>query len=424
MQIGFIMPTTVFNYKGTKLSTGGVDLQSLADKYGSPLYVYNNDHIIDNYNNFMNAFNGNATAHFAMKSNSNQAILTALVNAGCGMDIVSGGELQRAISAGCNPNKIIFSGVAKTDAEMADALNAGILQINVESVAEINQLNDVAKSLGKIAPVALRVNPNVDAGTHDKISTGKKTDKFGIDIDLAVDLYNEMQAMENIEPCGISVHIGSQLMSAKPFVESYKKVAELAETLIAGGIKLQRLDLGGGLGICYEPNDTAPDVNEYAKMVNDTVGHLNLDLHFEPGRWLVGNAGCLIGRVENVKSNDVKTFVLCDVAMNDLVRPTLYNAYHHILPLNETDETITADLVGPVCESGDYMAKDRKLAKMERGDYFAVLSAGAYGMTMADNYNTRPTPAEVLIVNGKDYLVRERQTIDELINRDIVPDIF
>ena len=418
------MPTTVFNYKDSKLSTGGINLQSLAEKYGTPLYVYNNDHIIDNYNLFMGAFDNKATAHFAMKSNSNQAILSSLVSAGCGMDIVSGGELQRAILAGCNPNKIIFSGVAKTDTELESALNAGILQINVESIGEIHQLNLVAKSLGKIAPVALRVNPNVDAGTHDKISTGKKTDKFGIDIEHTVDLYNEMQAMENIDPCGISVHIGSQLMSAEPFVESYKKVAELAETLIAGGIDLKRLDLGGGLGICYEPNDTAPDVKEYAKMVNDTVGHLNLDLHFEPGRWLVGNAGALIGRVENVKSNDVKTFVLCDVAMNDLVRPTLYNAYHHILPLNESSDTITADLVGPVCESGDYMAKDRKIAKIGRGDYFAVLSAGAYGMTMADNYNTRPTPAEVLIVEGKDYLIRERQTIDELITRDIVPNIL
>ncbi|MGB1361139.1 MAG: diaminopimelate decarboxylase, partial [Alphaproteobacteria bacterium] len=316
------MSTTVFNYNGGKLSTGGIDLQSLAEKYGTPLYVYNNDHIIDNYNSFMNAFDGKCVAHFAMKSNSNQAILTGLAKAGCGMDIVSGGELQRAIKAGVSPDKIIFSGVAKSDSELADALNAGILQINVESVEEIHQLNDVAKELGKVAPVALRVNPNVDAGTHDKISTGKKTDKFGIDIELAPELYKQMNAMDNINPVSISVHIGSQLMSAEPFVESYKKVAELAETLIASGTQLKRLDLGGGLGICYEKSDTPPDVNEYAKMVNDTVGHLNLDLHFEPGRWLVGNAGALIGRVENVKSNDVKTFVLGDVAMNDLVRPT------------------------------------------------------------------------------------------------------
>ena len=220
-----------------------------------------------------------------------------------------------------------------------------------------------------------------------------------------------MIAMKNIDPQGISIHIGSQLMSAEPFVASYKKVAELAEKLIKNNINLKRLDLGGGLGICYKTSDSAPDVNEYAKMVFDTVGHLNLDLHFEPGRWLVGNAGALIGKVENIKSNDLKTFILCDVGMNDLVRPTLYNSYHHILPLNEINEYINADLVGPVCESGDYLCKNRKIAKMSKGDYFAVLSAGAYGMTMANNYNSRVNPAEVLVVGNKSYLIRKGKTL-------------
>ena len=418
------MPSTVFNYKNGKLTTNGIQLEELVKQYSTPLYVYNNDYIIDNYNKFMNAFDNKCTAHYAMKANSNQAILKSLAVAGCGMDIVSGGELKRALTAGVDTKKIIFSGVAKTDNELSDALNADILQINIESEDEIYRLNNVAKELGKIAPVALRVNPNVDAGTHDKISTGKKTDKFGIDIDLAISIYDKMVAMENIDPQGISVHIGSQLMSAEPFVASYKKIAELAEKLIDNNINLKRLDLGGGLGICYKTSDNPPDVNEYAKMVFDTVGHLNLDLHFEPGRWLVGNAGALIGKVENVKSNDLKTFILCDVGMNDLIRPTLYNSYHHILPLNENNEYINADLVGPVCESGDYLCKNRKIAKMIKGDYFAVLSAGAYGMTMANNYNSRVNPVEVLIVGDKSYLIRERQNIDEIISRDIIPPII
>jgi len=418
------MPSTVFNYKNGKLTTNGIQLEKLVKQYSTPLYVYNNDYIIDNYNKFMNAFDNKCTVHYAMKANSNQAILKSLAVAGCGMDIVSGGELKRALTAGVDTKKIIFSGVAKTDNELSDALNANILQINIESEDEIYRLNNVAKKLGKVAPVALRVNPNVDAGTHDKISTGKKTDKFGIDIDLAISIYDKMVAMENIDPQGISVHIGSQLMSAEPFVASYKKIAELAEKLIDNNINLKRLDLGGGLGICYKTSDNPPDVNEYAKMVFDTVGHLNLDLHFEPGRWLVGNAGALIGKVENVKSNDLKTFILCDVGMNDLIRPTLYNSYHHILPLNENNEYINADLVGPVCESGDYLCKNRKIAKMIKGDYFAILSAGAYGMTMANNYNSRVNPVEVLIVGDKSYLIRERQNIDEIISRDIIPPII
>ena len=417
------MPNESFPYINGKMFTNEIDINSIAQQYGTPLYIYNLDHILNRLQQFKDAFNDKCGIHFALKSNSNQAILTALANNGCGMDIVSGGELRRSINAGVNGDKIIFSGVAKTDAELADAVNYGVLQINVESVAELEQLNTVAKSLDKIAPVALRINPDVDAKTNEKISTGQKTDKFGVDINLAIDIYKQMNEMSHILPSGISVHIGSQLMSPEPFVESYKKVAELATQLMDIGIPLQRLDLGGGLGICYEPSDVAPDVNEYAKMVVETVGHTGLDLHFEPGRWLVGNAGILVGKVENVKVNDVKTFILCDVAMNDLIRPTLYGAYHHILPLNETDKTAVADLVGPVCESGDYICKNREIAVMQRGDLFVVLSAGAYGMVQADNYNTRPTAPEVLVHGNKIHEIRKRQTIDEIINRDIVPEL-
>ena len=425
-------PLTVFEYTNGTLHTGGVDIQALSEKYGTPLYVYNMNDILNRYNRFMDAFktvqhqrNFTCMVHFAVKANSNQAILSALGGRGCGMDIVSGGELKRALQAGVPAERIIFSGVAKSDRELIYALNEGVLQINVESLEEIHQLQAVAKKLDIIAPIALRINPNVAGTTHEKISTGKNTDKFGIGADVALTLPAYLLSLSHIEVQSISVHIGSQLMSAKPFVDSYKKMADIAESLIYDGLPLKRLDLGGGLGVCYEPNrDTPPNISEYAEMVMDTVGHLGLNMHFEPGRWLVGNAGALIGTVENIKSNDQKTFVLADIAMNDFIRPTLYEAYHHIVPVKKTADTFVADVVGPVCESGDYMAKNRTLSRVKRGDKIALLSAGAYGMVLSSNYNTRPTATEVCVYNGQQYVIRQRQTIDDIINMDTVPDIF
>ena len=418
---------TTFEYKNNILHVENISLKDLACVHGTPLYVYSLSHILDRFNSFTNAFKPMSKSvqvgvHFAMKSNSNQAIVTILAKAGCGMDIVSGGELRRAVSAGVHPDKIIYSGVAKSVLEIRDVIDAGILQINVESVEEIQQINKIALDMGKVASVALRVNPNIDAKTHTKISTGQKTDKFGIDIELASDLYKQMLTMDGLNPCGIAVHLGSQLMSPEPFIDAYKLVAELAKDLMASGVPLKRLDLGGGLGIAYESSDTPPDVNAYCKMVMDTVGDTQLDVHFEPGRWLVGNSGTLIGCVENVKQNDVKTFILGDVGMNDLIRPTLYEAHHDILPVKESEETIVADLVGPVCESGDYMCKNRTLPKMRRGDFFAIMSAGAYGMVQASNYNSRGMPAEVLVQDNNAYLIRPRQTIEDLIDMDIVPE--
>lgn len=421
-------PLGVFKYTNNTLSTGGVCVMTLAKKYGTPLYVYNIHDILDRYKCFCDAldmakqaydFHGNTMVHFAVKANSNQAILGTLGRAGCGMDIVSGGELQRVIRAGVCAQKIVFSGVAKTDAELEHALRCGVLQINVESECEVLQVQAVAKKCDIIAPIAVRINPNVDAQTQEKISTGQKTDKFGIDIDSALDVYKKTLAMSHIDAQGISVHIGSQLMDAEPFRESYTKVATLAETLLRRGLPLRRLDLGGGLGVVYEPNqDTPPDVQDYAHMVMQTVGHLGLDVHFEPGRWLVGQAGALIGTVQGIKHNDVKTFVLTDVGMNDLMRPTLYDAYHHIIPVVQTDKTFVADVVGPVCESGDYMAKSRTLGTVAQGDYIAILSTGAYAMSMSNTYNTRPIPAEVAVYNGTDTLIRPRQTIDDIIDMD------
>ena len=418
---------TTFQYKNNILHVENISLKDLACVHGTPLYVYSLSHILDRFNSFVHAFKPMSKSvkvgvHFAMKSNSNQAIITSLAKAGCGMDIVSGGELRRAISAGVHPDKIIYSGVAKSVSEIRGVIDAGILQINVESVEEIHQINEIALDMGKVASIALRVNPNIDAKTHTKISTGQRTDKFGIDIELARDLYKQMLAMDGLNPCGIAVHIGSQLMSPEPFIEAYKLVAELAKDLIASGVPLKRLDLGGGLGIAYESSDTPPDVNAYCKMVIDTVGHTQLDVHFEPGRWLVGNSGTLIGCVENVKQNDIKTFILSDVGMNDLIRPTLYEAHHDVLSVKESEEVIVADLVGPVCESGDYICKNRTLPKMHRGDFFAIMSAGAYGMVQASNYNSRGMPAEVLVQDNNAYLIRPRQTIEDLIDMDIVPE--
>ncbi len=427
-------PLTVFTYQRGMLSTGGVGIADVAEQYGTPLFVYNMDDILNRYHRFMEAFRRakqkynftNAhTVHFAVKANSNQAVLSALGKCGCGMDVVSGGELKRALAAGVPADKIIFSGVAKSDWELQYALQQGVLQINVESLAELHQLQAVAENIDVVAPIGLRMNPNVAGATHAKISTGKNTDKFGIDADIVLQVSTDILSLSHIDCQSISVHIGSQLMCAAPFVASYKKLADVATRLIAQGLPLKRLDLGGGLGVCYAPNgDTPPDIIEYAQMVIQTVAHVGLDIHFEPGRWLVGNAGALIGTVENIKVNDAKTFVLTDIAMNDFIRPTLYEAYHHVVPVQHSATTMIADVVGPVCESGDYMAKNREIGTVKRGDYIAVLSTGAYGMVLASNYNTRPTPAEVAIYKGKAHIIRRRQTITDIIHMDTVPDIF
>ncbi len=414
-------------YIDNDLSMDEVLLKDVAHSYGTPTYVYSGSNITARYDCFNNSlkktFAGtdiSTQIHFAVKSNSNQAIISLLGGFGCGVDIVSGGELLRALKAGISADKIIFSGVAKTDEELSFALKTGILQINIESEAEIYRLHKIATELNIVANVALRINPDIDAKTMDKISTGKKTDKFGVDIEVARELYN-MNKMKYLNPVSIAVHIGSQLLSAEPFVKTYELVALLGKQLLSDNINIKRLDLGGGLGIAYGQNDTVPDIHKYTKMVYDTFNSSGFDLHFEPGRWLVGGSGVLLGRVEDIKTNSLKTFILCNVAMNDLIRPTLYGAYHHILPTYKNAHTIKADLVGPVCESGDYICKDKVLPNLKRGDLFAVTSVGAYGFVLSSNYNTRTKPSEVLILDGVAHLIRAREKIEDLIGKDMVP---
>lgn len=418
----------VYTYEDTSLGSllymDSVSLQQLAHHYGTPLYVYSLRHILQRLRLFQQAVSSmRGHIHFAVKANSHQAILTQLANHNCGMDVVSMGELHRALKAGVPARKILFSGVAKSDAEISEALKEKILQINVESIEELYQINAIAKRMQCIAPIALRVNPDIDAQTHAKISTGKKTDKFGINISLCQDIYKKAMWMSNVDPQGIAVHIGSQIMSCYPFAKAYARVADIAVKLQKDGINIKRLDLGGGLGIAYKKSDTPPKIDTYVNMVKHETRHLDLDIHFEPGRWLVGNAGVLLGRVENIKSSDGNTFILTDVGMNDLIRPSLYDAYHHITPVKKTLSHGRASLVGPVCESGDFIGKDRAMPLMRRGDIFAIRSVGAYGMVQASNYNSRPMVAEVLVNHGKSYLIKKRQTIQDIIDNDIVPDM-
>ena len=340
---------------------------------------------------------------------------------GAGMDVVSEGELRRALAAGVPARKIVFSGVGKTAREMALALREGIACFNVESEPELELLSEVAKRVGQRATVSIRVNPDVDARTHHKISTGKAEDKFGISYKRAREVYARAAALPAIDVAGIDMHIGSQITELEPFAKAFKLMGELTEELRKDGHNIRHLDLGGGLGVPYRgTNDVPPHPDEYAAMVKKTLGHLNLKFVLEPGRMIVGNAGILVSRVIYVKDGTEKHFVIQDAAMNDLIRPTLYDAHHEIIPVAEPTDagTMMADVVGPVCESGDYLAKGRKLPKVEPGDLLATLTAGAYGAVQAGTYNTRPLVAEVLVKDDKWALIRPRQTYEELIGMD------
>jgi diaminopimelate decarboxylase len=358
---------------------------------------------------------------YAMKANSNQAVIRTMAELGAGMDVVSEGELRRALAAGVPARKIVFSGVGKTSREMALALKEGIACFNVESEPELELLSEVAKRVGQRASVSIRVNPDVDAKTHHKISTGKAEDKFGISYKRAPEVYARAAQLPAIDVAGIDMHIGSQITELEPFEKAFRLMGELTEALRAQGHNIRHLDLGGGLGVPYRgTNDVPPHPDEYAAMVKRTLGHLNLKYVLEPGRMIVGNAGILVSRVIYVKDGTEKHFVIQDAAMNDLIRPTLYDAYHEIIPVVEpvSPETMMADVVGPVCESGDYLAKSRRLPRLEQGDLIATMTAGAYGAVQACSYNTRPLVAEVLVRDGKWALIRPRQTYEELIGMD------
>jgi diaminopimelate decarboxylase len=411
-----------FAYREGVLHAENVNVARLAEEVGTPFYCYSTATLERHYRVMDEAFAG--TEHllcYAMKANSNQAVIRTMAALGAGMDVVSEGELRRALAAGVAARKIVFSGVGKTAREMAFALKEGIACFNVESEPELELLSQVARRTGQRATVSLRVNPDVDARTHHKISTGKAEDKFGISYARAPAVYARAAELSAIDVAGIDVHIGSQITELAPFEQAFKLMAALAGELKAAGHNIRHLDLGGGLGVPYRgTNDVPPHPDEYAAMVKRTLGHLGLKYVLEPGRMIVGNAGILVSRVIHVKHGDQKHFVIQDAAMNDLIRPTLYDAYHEIIPVDEpkTVETITADVVGPVCESGDYLAKARSLPKLATGDLLATLTAGAYGAVQAGTYNTRPLVAEVMVKGAQWALIRPRQTYDELIGLD------
>ncbi|MFN4141003.1 diaminopimelate decarboxylase [Aestuariivirga sp.] len=413
-----------FSYRDGVLHAEDVSIASLADEIGTPFYCYSSATLERHYKVMQEAFAG--TDHlvcYAMKANSNQAVIRTMAEMGAGMDVVSEGELRRALAAGVPARKIVFSGVGKTAREMALALREGIACFNVESEPELELLSSVARRVGQRAAVSIRVNPDVDARTHHKISTGKAEDKFGISYKRAREVYARAAALPGIDVTGIDMHIGSQITELEPFEKAFRLMAELTGELRADGHNIRHLDLGGGLGVPYRgTNDVPPHPDEYAAMVRRTLGHLNLKYVLEPGRMIVGNAGILVSRVIYVKDGEEKHFVIQDAAMNDLIRPTLYDAYHEIIPVAEpsSPETMLADVVGPVCESGDYLAKGRRLPRLQQGDLIATMTAGAYGAVQGSNYNTRPLAAEVLVKDGKWALVRPRQSYEELIGMDRV----
>ncbi|MBL8708061.1 MAG: diaminopimelate decarboxylase [Rhodospirillaceae bacterium] len=413
-----------FHYQDGELHAESVKLADIAASVGTPFYCYSTAKLTQNYQNFSDALGGlNARLYYSLKANSNQAVIKTLAGLGAGADVVSVGEMYRALKAGISAGDIVFAGVGKTRDEMAEALKAGIYQFNVESVGELRALNEVAVSLGKRAPVALRINPDVDAKTHAKISTGKSENKFGIDIDHAPEIYAEAARLPGIDVRGLACHIGSQLIDIAPFRHAFQKLADLVKALRGRGLAVERVDLGGGVGITYREEQTI-SFADYTTAVAETVGNLGLKLEAEPGRAIVGNAGVLVARVINVKEGVSRNFVIVDAAMNDLIRPTLYEAYHQILPLRQpADEAAVTrvDVVGPICETGDQFAEQRPLPPLATGDLIAFGEAGAYGAVMSSTYNTRPLVPEVMVKGDRFEVVRPRQTYDAIIGQDILP---
>ena len=411
-----------FPYRQGELHVEEVPLARIAAEHDTPCFVYSKAALTAAWRDFTAELAGrDALVCYAMKANSNLAILSTFARLGAGFDIVSGGELKRVLAAGGDPAKVIFSGVGKTAAEIEYALDQGILCFNIESAPELERVAEVAKRIGKVAPISLRVNPDVDAGTHPYISTGLKENKFGVAFEEALALYRRAATLPQLRITGIDCHIGSQLTDISPLLEALDKMLGLIDALGREGIVIHHLDLGGGLGIRYT-DETPPDPRVYMREVIRRLGDRKLKLMFEPGRNLVGNAGVLLTRVEFLKTTAAKNFAIIDAAMNDLIRPSLYEAYHVMLPVRQrSGATRSYDIVGPVCESGDFLGRDRDLA-IEPGDLLAVMSAGAYGMVMSSNYNTRPRAAEVMIDGERMHLVRKRERIEDLYAGESVPD--
>ena len=415
-----------FLYKNGQLHAEDVAVSDIAASVGTPFYCYSAATLARHYHLFTEALS--PLPHlvcFAIKSLSNVAVLKLLGNLGAGMDVVSGGEYMRAKAAGVPGDRIVFSGVGKTRDEMRLALTGGIRQFNVESEPELHALSEVATSLGVIAPITIRVNPDVDARTHEKIATGKKDNKFGIAIERAPAVYAQAARLPGLQVIGIDVHIGSQLTDLEPFEQAYLKVADLTQRLRSEGHTITRLDLGGGLGIPYTRSNAAPPLPmDYGALIKRTVGHLGCEIEIEPGRLISGNAGILVSKVIYVKNGETRDFLILDAAMNDLIRPSMYGAHHDIDPVIEPApgvESAAFDVVGPVCETGDTFAKARPMAALSEGDLVVFRSAGAYGAVMASEYNTRPLIPEVLVKDDHFAVIRARPTFDEIINRDTIP---
>jgi len=416
-----------FEYRNGEMFAEGVPVKRIAKEVGTPAYVYSLATLKRHFQVFDRAFS--AVPHivcFSVKANSNIALLRAFAKEGGGFDIVSGGELFRALRADADPKKIVFSGVGKKKDEIEYALKSGILMFNVESEDEMVTLNEIAGGIGKKAPISLRINPDVDPQTHPYISTGMKKAKFGVDIKRSLENYKRAVSMPNLEVVGVDCHIGSQLTSLSPFVDALARVREYLDRVLVGslkreGVKIRYLDLGGGLGISYK-DEMPPHPEEYARAIIQGLEGLDVTLILEPGRVIVGNAGILITEVQYIKETDEKKFVIVDGGMNDLIRPALYGSYQAIQPVVEKNSAkIVADVVGPICESGDFFAKDREIARPRRGDLLAVMSAGAYGFTMASNYNSHPKPPEVLVDGDQYYVIRTRETMDDLIRGETIP---
>jgi len=416
-----------FLYKDGELFAEDVSVRDIARQVGTPCYIYSARTLARHYRLFDEALEGmDHLVCYAVKACSNLAVLKLLGDLGAGMDVVSGGEYARAKAAGVPGDRIVFSGIGKTRDEMEMVLKGGIRQFNLESEPEMRLLNKVALELGVVAPVTVRVNPDVDAKTHAKIATGKSENKFGIPISRAREVYAEIAQLPGLKVIGIDVHIGSQLTDLAPYQAAYQKVAELTEDLRSQGHEITRLDLGGGLGIPYEQNNDRPPLPvEYGTMVKETLGHLNCEIEIEPGRLIAGNAGILVSETIYVKEGEDRKFLILDAAMNDLVRPAMYEAHHDIIPVIEPNPGVEPDrydIVGPVCESGDTFAKARDMATLKSGDLVAFRSAGAYGAVMASEYNSRPLIPEVLVQGDQFAVIRARPTYEEMLNRDTIPE--
>lgn len=416
-----------FNEKNGILHADDVALPALAAQFGTPLYVYSAGKIRENVLRLQKALqkalppDRQPLIAFACKANSNLAILRLLQGMGLGCDVVSGGELQRALTAGIAAEKIVYSGVGKSDAELTAAMEAGILQVNVESREELERLASLAEEAGKNVRVAFRLNPDVAADTHHKIATGRSEDKFGLPAGEIEDLYVFAAAHPHLRPRGLQVHIGSQLTAVEPFSEAFHHLAALARRLQAQNLPVENLDLGGGLGIVYK-DERPPDLDAYAAAIRDTILPLGTQITLEPGRFIVGDAGLLLSRVSYIKQGAVRRFIVLDAGMNDLMRPALYDAYHPVVPVEKRKAAMEKyDIVGPVCETGDTFLKDHILPSMHKGDLVALLCAGAYGFTMASNYNSRPLPQEVLVDGERYAIIRHIQTVQDILNQDIIP---